>query len=129
MALDAEDGKTRNSKARPGRRAINEDRNARALEARQGSRALDASKSHHKTKEAARHPAYWGSRTHRRALKRGRERLGPQGQESGGADAWVQAKGASYAQKKPNHAAQWWDTQPPRADGAACLGGVVWACH
>ncbi len=69
LASDGEDGKTRNSKASPGRRAANEDRNARALKARQGSQALDASKSHQKTKEAAHHPAYWGSGTHRRALE------------------------------------------------------------
>jgi hypothetical protein len=67
LASDGEDGKTRNSKARPGRRAINEDRNAGALEARQGSWASDASKSHQKTKETAHHPAYWGSGMHRRA--------------------------------------------------------------
>jgi hypothetical protein len=58
LASDGKDGKTRNSKARPGRRAVNKDRNTRALEARQGSWALDASKSHQKTKEAAHHPAY-----------------------------------------------------------------------
>ncbi len=67
LASDGEDGKTQNSKARPGRRSVNEDRNARALEARQGSRASDASKSHQKTEEVAHHPAYWGSGTHRRA--------------------------------------------------------------
>jgi hypothetical protein len=69
LASDGEDGKTRNSKARPGRQAVNEDRNARALKAGQGSRASDASKSHQKTEEAAHHPAYWGSGTHRRALE------------------------------------------------------------
>ncbi len=67
LASDGKDGKTQNSKAKPGRRAINEDRNARALKARQGSWASDASKSHQKTKEAAHHPAYWGSGMHRRA--------------------------------------------------------------
>ncbi len=39
----------------------------RAPKARQGSLALDASKSHQKTEEAAHHPAYWGSGTHRKA--------------------------------------------------------------
>jgi hypothetical protein len=37
LAADDKNGKTWNSKARPGRRAINEDRNAQAPEARQGS--------------------------------------------------------------------------------------------
>ncbi len=68
LASDGEDRKTRNSKARPGSRAINEDRNTQAPEARQGSLASDASKSHQKTEEAAHHPAYWGSGTHRKAL-------------------------------------------------------------
>jgi hypothetical protein len=67
LASDGEDEKTRNSKARPGSRAINKDRNTRAPEARQSSLASDASKSHQKTKEAAHHPAYWGSKTHRKA--------------------------------------------------------------
>jgi hypothetical protein len=68
LASDGKDGKTRNSKARPGSRAINKDRNTRAPEARQGSLASDASKSYQKTEEAAHHPAYWGSRMHRKAL-------------------------------------------------------------
>jgi hypothetical protein len=67
LASDGEDGKTRNSKTRPGSRSINEDRNTRAPKATQGSLASDASKSHQKTKVAAHHPAYWGSGTHRKA--------------------------------------------------------------
>jgi hypothetical protein len=58
LALDGEDGKTRNSKARPGSQAINKDRNTWSPEARQGSLASDASTSHQKTKEVAHHPAY-----------------------------------------------------------------------
>jgi hypothetical protein len=58
LALDGKDGKTQGSKARPGSPAINKDIIARAPEARQGSLASDASKSHQKTDEAARHPAY-----------------------------------------------------------------------
>ncbi len=108
LALDGEDGKTWSSKARPRSRAVNEDINARAPEARQGSLALDASKSHQKTDEAAHHPAYWGSGTHRRALEEEDEKdWAPKATQVEDVEAWVQAKEASYAasQKKPNHAA------------------------
>jgi hypothetical protein len=106
LASDGKDRKTQNSKARPGRRAVNKDKNARALEARQGSRASDASKSPQKTEEAAHHPAYWGSGMHRRASEGEDEKdWTPKATQAEDIEAWVQAKEASYAQKKPNHAA------------------------
>jgi hypothetical protein len=106
LASDGKDGKTQNSKARPGRRAVKEDRNARAPEARQGSRASDTSKSHQKTKETAHHPAYWGSGMHRRALEgEDKKDWAPKAMQAEDAEAWVQAEEASYAQKKSNHAA------------------------
>jgi hypothetical protein len=106
LASDGEDGKTQNSNARPGRQAVNEDRNAWALKARQGSRASDASKSHQKTKEAAHHPAYWGSGMRRKALEGEDEKdWAPKATQVEDTVAWVQAKEASYAQKKPNHVA------------------------
>jgi hypothetical protein len=106
LASDGKDGKTRNSKARPGSWAVNEDRNIRAPKTRQGSLASDASKSHQKTKEAAHHPAYWGSGMHRRASAGEDEKdWPPKATQMEDAVAWVQAKEASYAQKKTNHAA------------------------
>jgi hypothetical protein len=57
--------------------------------------------------------------------RRGRERLGPQGQESREADAWVQAKEASYAQKKPNHAAHQGDGTRSPPGRTALLGSAA----
>jgi hypothetical protein len=97
------DGKTRGSKVGPGSR--DKDRKAQA---RQGSLALDASKSHQKTNEAAYHPAYWGSGTHRRASEGEDEKdWAPKAMQAEDAEARVQAEEASYAAalKKPNHAA------------------------
>ncbi len=128
LALDGEDGKTRGSKARPGNWAINEDINARAPEARQGSLALDASKSHRKINEAAHHPAYLGSGTHRRASEGEDEKdWAPKATQVEDAEAWVQAEEASYAvaQKKPNHAAhQGGGTRSPPGR-TALLGSAV----
>ena len=97
-----DDGKTRGSKVRPG--SQDEDRKAQT---RQGSLALDASKSHQKTNEAAHHPAYWGSGKHRRASEgEDKKDWAPKATQAEDAEAWMQAKEASYAQKKPNHVAR-----------------------
>jgi hypothetical protein len=91
---------------KPGTPRPGQDRHNRALEARHGSLTLDTSTSHQKAKEAAHHPAYWGSGTHRRAsageVKKDWAFKAAQAED---AVAWVQVKEASYAQKKPNHAA------------------------
>jgi hypothetical protein len=98
--------KTWNPKAGSGRRAINEDRNARALKVRQGSWALDASKSHQRTKEAAHPPAYWDSGLHRRASEGEDENAwSPTARQVGDTVAWVQVWEAAYFQNKPNPAA------------------------
>jgi hypothetical protein len=63
-------------------------------------------KSHQKTEEAAHHPAYWGSGMHRRASEGEDEKdWAPKTTQVEDAEAWVRAKEASYAQKKPNHVA------------------------
>jgi hypothetical protein len=124
LALDGKDGKTRGSKARPGSWAINKDINAWAPEARQGSLALDASKSHRKTNEVAHHPAYWGSGMHRRALEGEDEKdWAPKATQVEDAEAWVQAKEASYAaaQKKPNHAVHQGGEMRSTRGGRRCL--------
>ncbi len=110
--MDGKDRETGAPDARPGSLPINKGGKAQAPNPRQDSLSLNAPKANQKTNEAAHHPAYWGSGTHRWALEgEDQKARAPKARQAEDAEACVQAergyKDAPYVatQKNPNHAA------------------------